>query len=170
MNAFAPLNPLSVNVRVIALPSRRQAPASRSRASAASSSRVSSSGSAIATNSAERTCFGTGSLREQTPKAEADHDPAAEVHAGADEKWKHEDASAEERTGCERPESVREPPHREARADRGRALLGDRRGHQQRLVKWPREIRKEAADHEEPRGDDEDGSEHEQSETRAACR
>src|SRR6266511_4327053 len=148
-NAIAPLNPLRVNVRVIVLASRRHAPDASSCSSAASSSRVSFSGG------------GT----EQPTEADAEHDAAAEVHERADEKREREDACAKQRARRKWTDGVREAPHREARAYGRRALLGNRRGHEQRLVEWPGQIREEAADHEQPCGDDEDGREHDQSET-----
>src|SRR5258705_3883552 len=120
--AIALLKPLRANVRVIVSPSRRHAPASSSRASAASSSVVSFSGSAIAAKATQRDRLGARALREQTTEADSEHDPAAEVHDRAAEDRRREDPLAEERAGCQRPENVREPPHREARTHSARAL------------------------------------------------
>src|SRR6185295_13033745 len=112
-------------------------------------SRVSFSGSAIATKATQRARLTARALCEQPTEADAEHDPAAEIHQRTDQKRECEDARAEQRARSQRTERVREAPHRETRTDGGRTLFRDRRRHEQRLMEWPREVREEPADDEE---------------------
>src|SRR5687767_2318486 len=149
-------------------PSRRHAPAPRSRVSAASSSRVSFSGRAIATETTHRGNLLARAPSQQPAEADPERESAAEIHERAKQEGEREDASTEKRTRRKWAERVREAPHREAGSHSGRTLFRNGRGHQQRLLEGPREVREEAAKHEQQRRDGEHGREDDERETRAA--